>query len=286
MAVVSGRAPLDVPCGTGGTVVPADWYAPAPGSPPATGLVWLQHGFVSTSANVAALARSITASTGTIVVAPTISSNPFAPGRCWINGAPMWRAVAALLAERSPLQTSADAAFGRPTGLPDEFVLAGHSAGGNLVTAAAGDMTLGGRAIAGLKGVVLFDAVDYARGMQRALQRLTGADARPVLQIASPPNPCNAYGTGTSALLAARPGAFVGVQLVNGTHLDAEGADSGPLDRAVCGTPLPANAAALRTLAADWITNDLTGSSLGITGGAPGESIAVGAATAIVLPAS
>jgi hypothetical protein len=40
----------------------------------------------------------------------------------------------------------------------------------------------------------------------------------------------------------------------------------------------------VRELAADWITNAFTGSSLGIVGGSPGQAIPVGGATAIVLP--
>jgi hypothetical protein len=163
-------------------------------------------------------------------------------------------------------------------------VLSGNSAGGNLATEAAGDTAMPGGDIADLRGVVLYDAVDHGTSMPNALARLTGADDRPVLQIASPPNLCNAFGSGTAALLSARPDRFVGVELVNGTHLDAEGPDIGLLAEAVCGHPQTVNVDALRVLAADWITNALTGASLGIVGGSPGEAISVGGATAIVLP--
>jgi hypothetical protein len=253
---------------------------------PPTGIVWLQHAFFQTKDNVVALAESIAGSTGAIVVAPTITSDPLAPGGCWINGTAMARAVADLfVGERSALQTSADAARGGRVWLPRPFVLSGNSAGGNLATGAAGDTALPGGDIVDLRGVVLYDAVDYGRSMQNALAQLTGADNRPVLQIAAPPNPCNAFGSGTAALLSARPDQFVGVELVNGTHLDAEGPDIGPLAEAVCGQPLTVNVDAVRVLAADWITNALTGSSLGIVGGSPAEAIPVGGATAIVLPA-
>lgn len=278
-----GHSSLEVPCGTGGTTLPADWYFPA-GDAPVTGIVWAQHGFFAVKDDLRGLARSIAATTGAIVVAPTISSNPFAPGECWLNGAPMARAVAELFAHRWALQSSADAAAGGHVRLPPAFVLTGNSAGGNLATAAAGYTTLPGGAIADLRAVVLYDAVDYGAAMHAALAQLTGPNDRPVLQIASPPYSCNAYGSGTRAIVAARPGRFVGVELVNGTHIDAEGPDAGALARLVCGTPREANFDAVRVLASDWITNALTGSSIGIVGGSPGQEIAVGGATAIVLP--
>jgi hypothetical protein len=281
-----GHSSLQVPCGSSGTILSADWYFPHRGPSRPTGIVWLQHAFFQTKDNLVALARSIAANTGAIVVAPTITSNPLATGGCWINGAPMARAVADLfVAGRPALQTRVDAARGGRVWLPRSFVLSGNSAGGNLATGAAGDTALPGGDIAELRGVVLYDAVDYGTSMQSALARLTGVDDRPVLQIASPPNPCNAFGSGTAALLSARPDRFVGVELVNGTHLDAEGPDIGPLAAAVCGHPETVNVDAVRVLAADWITNAFTGSSLGIVDGSPGEAISVGGATAIVLPA-
>jgi hypothetical protein len=284
--VLVGHSSLQVGCGSAGTTLSTDWYFPGGGVARPTGIVWLQHAFFQTKDNLVALAQSIAAHTGAIVIAPTITSNPLATGGCWINGAPMARAVANLFgAGRAALQTSADAARGGRVWLPRPFVLSGNSAGGNLVTGAAGDTTQPGGAIANLRGVVLYDAVDYGASMQNALARLTGVDDRMVLQIASPPNPCNAFGSGTAALLSARPDRFVGVELVNGTHLDAEGPDIGPLAEAVCGRPRSINVDAVRVLAADWITNAFTGSSLGIVGGSPGQAISVGGATAVVLPA-
>lgn len=284
-AVTVGHSSLEVPCGPWGTSLPVDWYFPGPGSRKATGIVWVQHGFFRTKANIASLAQYIAAHTRAIVVAPTISSNPFAVAGCWINGAPMHRAVAELFAERSALRRSADAAKGKHVSLPRPFVLSGHSAGGNLATAAAGYATHPGGDIADLRAVVLYDAVDNQGAMNEALGRLTGGVDRPVLQIASPPSACNAFGSGTRALVAARPGRFVGVQLVEGTHVDAEGPDSDPLARALCGYPREVNVDAVRSIASQWVTNALTGSSIGIVGGSPGEAVKVNGATAIVLPA-
>ena len=282
--VTVGHAPLVIPCGTSGTPVPASWFFPDRRRP--TGVVWVQHGFFRAAANVLTLARYIAGHTGAIVVAPTIGSNPFAAGGCWINGPPMAQAVAALFAgSREALQRSADTARGHHVTLPRPFVLTGHSAGGNLATSAAGNTTLPGGAIRQLRGVVLYDAVDFGGAMAAALGRLSGSDFRPVLQFAAPPSGCNAFGSGTNALLTARPDSFVGVQLVGGTHVDAEGPDSDPLAMLACGIPRPENVVALRSIAADWIRNALTGSARGIVGGTPGERIDVDGATAVVLPA-
>jgi hypothetical protein len=106
-----------------------------------------------------------------------------------------------------------------------------------------------------------------------------------VLQIAAPASGCNAWGSGTRALLEARPGEFVGVELERGVHVDAEGRDTDLLATLVCGVPRPANVRAVHEIAADWITNAFTGSSLGIVDGAPGQRVRVGRATAVVLPA-
>ena len=285
--VVVGHSTLEVQCGPLGTSLPADWYFPRLGPRKATGLVWLQHAFFRTKANIASLAHHIAAHTRAIVVAPTISSDPFAPGGCWINGAPMHGAVAKLFVERFALRQSAAAAKGKHVSLPRPFVLSGHSAGGNLATAAAGYAMRALRRDRGdLRAVVLYDAVDNQGAMSEALERLNRRRRpAPVLQIASPPSACNAFGSGTRALVAARPGRFVGVQLVDGTHVDAEGPDSDPLARAVCGDPLEVNVNAVRSIASGWVTDALTGSSIGLVGGSPGEGVPVDGATAVVLPA-
>lgn len=282
--VIVRHATLEVPCGRFGRRVSVDWYFPQSPSADANGLIWLQHGFLRTKRNVASLAESVAARTNSIVVTPTISSNFLDPAGCWINGEPMHKAVARLFADRGALQASARRA-GRKVALPRPFVLSGHSAGGNLALSAAGFTTLPGGAIGDLQAVVMFDGVDNGGAMTTALNRLTGANFRPVLQIAAPPSLCNALGSGTRALLAARPGRFVGVELENGTHIDAEGPDTDLLAALVCGVPRPVNVHGLRTIAADWITNAFTGSSIGIVGGSPGEQIPVDGATAIVLPA-
>lgn len=281
--VLVGHSPLALSCGSAGTTVPTDWYFPQRRRG-AAGLVWLQHGFFETKANMIGVANAYAERAGAVVVVPTITSNPFATGGCWLNGAPMWRAVAAALTVRAELQASANEAYGGTVWLPDHFVLSGHSAGGNLALVAAGDLAVGGD-VANLRGVVLLDGVDFAGAMGTALQRLTGPNDRPVWQVASPPSSCNADGSGTQALTAARPGRFVGVELLQGTHVDALGTDAGLFAELACGFPRPQNIRAARLISSQWVFDALTGARLGILSGTPGQQISVAGATALVLPA-
>jgi len=270
--VTSGEGRLTVPIGYRGrtTSISADWYFPPVAT--AAGLVWLQHGFARRRANVAGLARSIASAADAIVVAPSVSSNALSPSGCWINGLALHRAVARLFGECfGTLEVGADEAA-RAAGiarilLPRAFVIAGHSAGGNLATSSAGYTTVDtvdGRpdsppAATNLRGVVLLDAVDHAGVMDRGLGRLSGQFARPVWTIAAPDSRCNAHGRGTKVLQRARAGQFVGVRLAGGTHVDAEGEEPGRFATAMCGVPLPENVAGLRDLAAGWIRNLLNG---------------------------
>jgi hypothetical protein len=276
--VTIGRSTLALPCGCG-LPVPANWYFPDEAQP-AVGLIYLQHGFFRSAANVSALATQLAARTDSIVVAPTISSNPFTSTGYWINGTPTQQAVATLFTgDRSALNASAAAAAGHPVALPTPFVLAGHSAGGNLVTGVAGYLSHTA-AIADLRAVILFDPVNYDGEMQTALAALTNNVA--VLTISSPPCLCNNFDSGTTALLDARPDQFVGVRLAGGTHIDSEGASTDLPAELVCGFPLPQNVAAVQTLAAGWITDALTGTRTGIYG-APGTVIDIDGARADVL---
>ena len=279
-SVTRGTSTLVLPCDCGQTLK-ADWYFPNQSTEP-VGLIYLQHGFFRSKTNVSALAVALAERTNSVVIAPTVTSNPFAAGGYWINGEPMQRAIASLFtSDRAALGASARAAAGRTVTLPTPFVIAGHSAGGNLAAAVAGFTTENG-AVADLRAVIMFDGVDSGGAIAAAAAKLTGLNDRPIYQIAAECAPCNAFGSGTTALVGARPDRFVGVKLVAGTHVDAEGASSGLLGRLVCGTPLPRNIAAVQSMAAGWITDAFTGSHTGVYGG-PGEQIPVGDATAVVL---
>jgi hypothetical protein len=234
--------------------------------------VWLQHGFTRGRGNVAGLARWIASAADAIVVAPSVSSNAVSRSGCWINSTALHRAVARLFGECfDALQAGADEAA-RAAGtagivLPRGFVLAGHSAGGNLAISSAGFttvVTVDGRtdsppAVTNLRGVVLFDAVDHAGAMVRGLGRLSGPHARPVRTVAAPDSRCNARGRGTKVLQRERAGEFVGVRLAGGTHVDAEGENTSRLATAMCGAPRSENVAGLRALAAGWIRDLLHG---------------------------
>ena len=134
--VVAGHSTLAIPCGDGCTV-PADWYFPTGAEAP-NGVIWLQHGFIAGAGWYDKLATQLAVQTNSIVVAPTLSSNPLTSGGKWLNGDVMQHAVADLLADRTALTASAAAAAGHPVELPDRIVLAGHSAGGGLAATVAG----------------------------------------------------------------------------------------------------------------------------------------------------
>ena len=271
---------LEVGCGCGETL-DADWYFPNQAEEPA-GLIYLQHGFFRSKANVSALAVQLAEQTNSVVVVPTVASNPFAQGGCWVNGDAMHRAVAGLfVGDMAALTASATAAAGHPVILPTQFVLAGQSAGGNLAASAAA-YTVDNGAIDRLRAVVMFDGVDNGGRIAAGSAALTGVNARPVFQIAADCALCNVFGAGTSALVDSRPDGFVGVRLEGGKHTDAEGASSGLIGMLTCGVPDSANVAAVPVIAAGWINDVFTGSEDGLYG-AGGERFHIGDATAVVL---
>lgn len=220
------------------------------------------------------MAQALSSRSGALVVAVTVSSWPSADG-CWLGGEPMGQAAARLFdGDRAALTASARAA-GYAGMLPRPFVLAGHSLGGALALVTAGYAATS----PDLRAVVGLDAGGYPDQTVPALAKLPAAV--PVLQIASPAGRSPAGVTGP--LLAARAGQFVGVEVVNGCHLDASGDWFWSLILTGCWLRTE-NVEAVRTVASDWVRNALTGSHDGLTGGAAGQRVVVGAATVIVLP--
>jgi len=274
-------ATLVVPCGTGTTTgsTTADWYLPS-GTP--TSVVWLQHGFSRTRANVRDLATRLAVDTGSIVVAPNA-------GPCGgINATAFHQGIARLFGDQQArLDTSYRTAQGAAAPvLPESYVLSGHSAGGNAVTAAAGFTTdLPGGDVANLRGVVLFDPVENGGAMTTALRK-PGLATVPVATVSAPGSACNASSSGTNALRANRAG-FIGFRLARGSHTDAEGPNSDFLANLTCGFPRSENVSALRVLAAGWVRDMVarTFAGPGATGTyAPsGTTVAVGAASATSL---
>jgi hypothetical protein len=283
-SVTVGRSTLAIGCGCG-QAVDARWYFPNQAEPPRS-IVYLQHGFIRSNSAMSALAIHTAEQTNSIVVTPTLSSNPFASDDCWINGEPMQRAVADLFTgDRSALADSAAAAGWTGGALPTKFVLSGHSAGGGLAAAAAG-YTVDNGAIADLLLVVMLDGVPTGDALPVALTKLSGANHRDVFQIAAPPYAWNSFGSGVAQLQQARPGEFVGVRLDGGSHVDAEGASTDILASIACGFSRPQNVAALQAIAAGWIDDAIDGTRDGVYGD-PGEALSVetaaGRATAVAL---
>jgi hypothetical protein len=275
-----------------GQTVQADWYFPE-NADSSTRIIYFQHGFMAVAPMYSYTLATLAEETDSIVVAPTLSSNPFDVNAQWLGGSADQQAVADLFAgDRAALTASAQAAGFTGT-LPTEFVLAGHSLGGALVTAAAGDTVHNG-AIADLQGVLLMDSVDLNNVVPTALAKLAGANYRPVYDISSEPYVWNIDGLVGQELEAARPDQFNGVMLVGGRHIDAlQGAN--PIlqfsEYLVAGFSQPQNIDAEQTLAVGWINDMFSGANpsngSGIYG-SPQQTIeihtATGTATAVVLP--
>ncbi len=291
--VRTGNTSLTIAVGSRTYNVPADWYFPtqADGSVQATGIIYLQHGFLATKSFYTVLARSLAQQTNSTVVTTTLPS--FAPltcPTCRINDPAMQQGVADLfLGERAALVISAANAGYQGT-LPQDFTLAGHSAGGGLAVAAGGKYltSLAPGADNHLLGVVMFDGVANGNGLADALAALDGI---PVYQIAAPAQPWNAFGRTTTQLIAERPDQFVGVELVNGSHVDSVIGSDPFFDffaELIVRRAVPGNPSAVHTLAAGWINDFYVGAGpaapqFGLYGNA-GEPIIMGPTAAIVLP--
>ncbi|ADT97104.1 alpha/beta hydrolase [Mycolicibacterium gilvum] len=286
---------LTLPIG-GGRSVQADWYFPEEYSSgqldSATRLVYLQHGFLASGPLYSYTAARLAERTGAIVVAPSLTSNFFAADAAWVGGSTMHRAVADLFAgDRPALTQSASAAAGYVVRLPEKFVLVGHSAGGSLVTSAAGFMADNG-AIDALTGIVMLDGVEPAgsRLVGSALAKLRGSSDRPVYLISSERYFWSRGGDMADKLQLARPGRFNGVGLQGGLHIDyMEGGN--PLvqfgEYVVAGFSLRRNVDAASEITIGWVDDLFAGTAAGVYG-SPGDVVAVvtpsGTATAVVLP--
>ena len=287
------QAPLTIDCGPGQTVE-ADWYFPTT-DPTPTRLIDFQHGFPAVAANYDYTAATLAERNDAIVVAPTISSNIFDCYGCQLTGDSMHAAVAKLFGgDRTALTESARLASGdADLVLPERFVIAGHSAGGLLAAGAAGYYSAYAQANGtpnDLVGVLLFDTSPVGGTLQRGLAKIP--DDIPVYTITTAPGPLNSYGGANDVLEAARPGRFVGVQLVGGAHSDA--AQTGnPLVQffsqlAGLGFSQPQNVQAVQVLAQGWINDWYDGTHTGNYGDL-GSTIDIpttaGTAQAYVLPA-
>ncbi|MCE9631231.1 MAG: lipocalin family protein [Planctomycetia bacterium] len=220
--VKTGTSSLAIPCGPRGYVTSAEWYFPtqADGRVSANGVIWLQRGELRDAAAFAALAIRIAGQTNSIVVAPTISSFeiPTLPG-LFLGSVAMQQAVAGMmLGDRGALTVSATAAGYQGT-LPAKILLAGQRTGGGFA-AEVGALTVDNGAAANLLGVVMFDGVANPDEFATVVEKLDSLGI-PIYQIASAPQAANDWGRTTEQLAALHPDEFVGVQLDDGTALDA-----------------------------------------------------------------
>jgi len=302
--VAQGNSYLQIPVGPHGYDAPARWYFPlqSNGTVDARGVIYLSHGFLATGGWYGSLASALAYGTDCIVVAPTVTSLPLPMG-AYLVGSAMPPAVAGLfLGNESALNLSASQAGYHGT-LPQAFVLSGHSAGGGLATLAAGDYVadLGANTGANqLKGVVMYDGVAISSSaFASAIANLTALSI-PDYVVAAPPQLWNLGGGTTTQLVNSYPGQFVGVELVNGSHVDAMLGNKPVLDffsQVATQFSPGGNTQAVYTLSTGWIDDFFTPGAgptnptyglygLG-TGGSyqgGGQYLSLGAATGIVLP--
>lgn len=298
--VKTNHATLDIPCGPNGYATQADWYFPtqADGSVDAQGVIWLQHGFLNDKSWYSALAEQLALQTNSIVVAPNIFwfDTPFCPG-CYLGGEQMREAAASMfLGNRAALNISANAAGFMGT-LPEQFILTGHSAGGNFATQVAALTVENGAADGNLLGVVMFDGVAMSGGFTDAIATLDEAGI-PTYQLAAPPQAWNAWGGTTELMSRLHPDQFTGIQIDNGSHADAliGGNWIADLGTQIVTKLSPAGASdAVHTFTTGWINDFYSGHGptdplYGIYGNpndgayAANESIVMGLATAATLP--
>ena len=287
--VKTGHAKLTIPLDDGYTTH-ADWYFPtqADGSVAATGVIWLQHGFLNKKSFVSALATTLSQDTNSIVVAPNVASFPWRCAGCWLNGVELQESVATMfLGDRAALNSSATAA-GLLGVLPEDFVLSGQSAGGGFATAVGGYYASDLLNDGSLRGVVMFDGFAFGGVVPNALQSLDDPYI-PVYQVAAPPQLWNLFGATTTELVDARPGQFVGATLARGSHADSLLGGNPIIDllaQLVTKFSPPGNTAATHTLSTGWI-NDMYQGLGPIDGngiyGAPDQYIVMGDTAAVVL---
>ena len=293
--VLVGHSTLDIPCGPGYTAR-VDWYFPGQsqdGTVNPQGMIWLQHGFLANSGFYNVLATNLAAQTNSIVVVPTITSNPLACAGCWLGGDAMEQAAASLLTgDRSVLTDSAIAA-GYQGALPQSYVVAGHSLGGGFAAALADYSIDNGAAFAQdgsnlLRGAVMFDGVPATQDILAAAVPKLNDNHIPIYQIAGQNQPLNLFGSGTNQLLAQNPNRFDGVVLLHGSHVDSMLGGNWLIDlssQLVTKFSPPGNTQAVYTFADGWINDMYAGNtSSGLYPG-PGQAVQLGPATAYGLPA-
>ncbi len=290
--VLVGHSTLDIPCGPTTYSARVDWYFPAQdaaGTVDPQGMIWVQNGFLANSGFYTALATNLSANTNSIVVVPTITSNPFSCFGCWLNGPSMQAGAASLFTgNRQALLDSAVAAGYVGAGLPDPFILSGHSAGGGFAAATAGYFINNPQAnIPDLKGVVMFDGVPGIGVLSSVAPQLR-ANNIPIYQIAAQNQIWNVWGSGTNELVATNPGGFNGVVIYHGSHVDSMLGGNPIVDffaQLVTQFSPPGATQAVYTYADGWINDMYSGAPpVGPLYPAPNQPVQIGPALTYGLP--
>ncbi|MFI5509211.1 alpha/beta hydrolase [Mycobacterium sp. NPDC051804] len=260
VSVYSSRLRIDCGCAPGeGEEVPVDWYVPE--NPDPDRIVYLQHGFLAAGPWYSYTAATLAEQTNSIVVAPSITSNFLSYDQCWLGGAPMHQAMAGLFDPKNTALADSLGATEYDGELKwNKVVLMGHSLGGGAVSGIAGYMTdpVTGLTDDRLVGVVLLDGVGLNGEMVNDLEKV---DSRvPIYQLAAPKYMWNMFGSGTAALIEARPDAeFYGVTLAGGSHVDTMRGGNFLIQfsqQLVAGFSTPQNVAAAEMLMVGWV-NDM-----------------------------
>ena len=225
----------------------------------ANGVIWLQHGFLADKAFYSALATNLAQETNSIVVAPTLPSFPQL--RC-ARLHPLRRADAAGRRDacsRRPLGIEHQRQPGRiPGALPEDFILAGHSAGGGWSSSVGGyyvdDLAPGDQNH--LLGVVMYDGVNMNGTLPQAIASLdtltfpsTRSRRPPSHGTPSAPPPMSCWRCGPTSLRRV---------LVNGSHVDAMLGSNPIVDfsaQLVTKRSPAGNTSAVDTLSTGWIND-------------------------------
>lgn len=232
----------------GSTSYSTDWYLP---NGTASGLMLLQHGFSRKCSNLRNTSRAI-AEKGVMVLC--INADMSGGNTNLAN----------LLGDALTARNIAPPAG---AALPQNYIVGGHSAGGQFAS------TVGARLDANnyarLKGAVMFDPV-AATGFSANLAAIADGGGRPVLSIAARPNLANSTNNSFGALKDLA-NTFVGVQLVwtgfnagapfgGSCHTDVEG-ENGDLigDAGSSCVPHATQTARLRDFGSTWARDLATG---------------------------
>ncbi|RZT24670.1 hypothetical protein EV589_0390 [Mycobacterium sp. BK558] len=270
---------------TEGRFVRADWYYPDGDELPER-FIYLQHGYRGVGPMYSYTASWLAERTNSIVVVPTLSSNPYVRDGFWLGDDQVYRATAALLVgDRDALTASAVAAgfakrYGADAALPDRFTLVGHSLGAGVVAGTAGyyaEAVIAGGAVNQLAGVITLDGAPPGSVLADALDKLDGLGTYiPVIELGAPREDGSPRRV-DEALNAHRPGHFNGVVLDNGQHLDSMQGGSRAIQLISYlnqGFPTEQNKSAAQTLIAGWINDVFAGRIDSSTGACEGSGCA------------